>query len=1340
MANWLVRVSGLAAVAAAVTAASISGQRGAVGIGARGTGATTNEPYVATVSHLAGPATGPGYADGPGSAARFAFPWGVAVDSTGVAFVADSANNTIRKVAVDGTVTTVAGKSGSAGTADGAGADARFSFPTCVVVAAGGALYVCDSGNNTIRAIDASGVVSTLAGSPGHAGFQDGTGAGALFNRPLRAAIDNAGNLVVADSGNQVMRRVTAAGVVTTLAGTPGQAGSGDGPAAQAQFNGPSGLVVGKGSAGIVFWVADSGNDTIRYVNDQSVVSTVAGTAGTAGSSDGAWTAARFDQPSDIARAFDLGFVLTDTANHTVRWLKGPGTTATLAGTAGAPGFADGAGTAARFNAPRGITMGAGSYLVADTSNHAIRTVSSAGTAATLAGTAAVAGSADGSGGDARFASPSGVAFDPVGNVFVADTGNHTVRTVDATGMVLTLAGTAGQPGSADGSQGAARFNSPYGIAVDAHGTAFVTDQGNHTVRTVTAAGLVGTLAGSAGSPGSADGAGADARFDHPAGIALGSDGTVYVADRDNDTIRAITAGGVVTTLAGSPGVPGNDDGSGTAARFDQPTGLAVDTVTGELLVADRGNHRIRRVTPQGAVTTLTAQGSGGATPLVFTDPVGVAVDALGNVFVVDGSSHDIVLLRTTGELLAFAGAPGTPGNVDGVASDARLFLPLEIAAGPLGVLVVADSGSNAIRTLTYEVAIEECVPASVAAQTPSQVVAAGQSFTVSLTAGGTPPFTYQWYLGQRGDTSTPIAGATSRSYVLTAAQTTALWARVTNACGSADTDTITLTVCTYALAPPSAGFTYAGGDGSVTVTTPSPCPWTAVASAGWITFPDGASGTGPATLAYAVAPNDGEARSATITVGDQVHTVTQSLFPRYFVPSVAHLPGVGGTKWRTDLAVVNRNGAAADLTLTFWPYGNGGDGVVATHTLAAGAAVEWSDVLVSLFHLASTNVKGSVQVDGSAPVVVSSRTYNQAAAGTYGQEYPAIRAGTALPLGAIGVLPQLARNAGFRTNLGLLNAGVGDATVEIRLFAASGPQVGTTRTATVAPGRYWQQDDIFGAAGAGDQSGAYATIGAATTGGAVWAYASVIDNATGDPTTVPVQVASASGPFLVSSQAHLPGLAGTQWRSSLSVVNRGDAEAALTLRFLPYGTGAAISRTEALAAGAAVEWSDVLVSLFGKDPAGSAKGSVEITSAQPVVIGARTFNQAETGTYGQGYPPIATGQGVASGQIGVIPQLRKDAAFRTNIGVLNVGAADATVAVILFGADGAQVGAVTTATVAPSRYWQQDDIFRAAGAGTQELAYATVEVQTPGGRVWAYGSVIDAVTGDPTTMSVLLP
>ena len=227
------------------------------------------------------------------------------------------------------------------------------------------------------------------------------------------------------------------------------------------------------------------------------------------------------------------------------------------------------------------------------TATDTIRKVTPGGVVTTLAGLAGSSGSADGMGSAARFSGPCGVAVDSAGNVYVADEGNNTIRKVTPGGVVTTLAGLAGSSGSADGTGSAARFNMPYGVAVDSAGNVYVADSYNDTIRKVTAGGVVTTLAGLAGSSGSADGTGSAAQFDLPMGVAVDSAGNVYVGDCENSTIRKVTAGGVVTTLAGQPGSSGNNDGVGSAARFYGPRGVAVDSA-GKVYVADLWNNTIR--------------------------------------------------------------------------------------------------------------------------------------------------------------------------------------------------------------------------------------------------------------------------------------------------------------------------------------------------------------------------------------------------------------------------------------------------------------------------------------------------------------------------------------------------------------------------------------------------------------------------------------------------------------------------------------------------------------------------------------------------------------------------
>ena len=225
-------------------------------------------------------------------------------------------------------------------------------------------------------------------------------------------------------------------------------------------------------------------------------------------------------------------------------------------------------------------------------------------TFSTLAGLAGNSGTNDGAGSAANFNFPSGVAVDSGGNVYVADTFNHTIRKVTPGGVVTTLAGLAGNPGTNDGTGSAARFSNPYGVTVDSAGNVYVADTSYHTIRKVTPAGVVTTIAGLAGSSGINDGTGNNARFNRPWGVAVDSADNVYVAEFWNHTIRQVTPGGVVTTLAGLAGNHGTTDATGSAARFRNPRGVAVDNA-GNVYVADLSNSRIRKVTPGGSVSTL---------------------------------------------------------------------------------------------------------------------------------------------------------------------------------------------------------------------------------------------------------------------------------------------------------------------------------------------------------------------------------------------------------------------------------------------------------------------------------------------------------------------------------------------------------------------------------------------------------------------------------------------------------------------------------------------------------------------------------------------------------------
>jgi len=307
---------------------------------------------------------------------------------------------------------------------------------------------------------------------------------------------------------------------------------------------------------------------------------------------------------------------VADSINYTIRKVTSAGAVTTLAGRPGSYGTNDGAGTAARFSVPSSVAVdGAGNVYVADQNNHTIRRITSAGVVTTLAGLPGTSGTNDGVGNAARFSYPTGVAVDVATNLYAADFYNHTIRKITSAGVVTTLAGWAGQSGTNDANGTAARFHFPGGVAVDSAGNVYVADLGNHTIRKVTSGGVVTTLAGSPGNSGTNDGPGSTARFYFPQGVAVDGAGNVLVADRFNHTIRKVTSAGLVTTLGGSPGLSGDDDGPGSVARFNSPYGVAADSA-GNLYVADTYNQRISKGTP---LPALVIQRSG--TGLVISWP-----------------------------------------------------------------------------------------------------------------------------------------------------------------------------------------------------------------------------------------------------------------------------------------------------------------------------------------------------------------------------------------------------------------------------------------------------------------------------------------------------------------------------------------------------------------------------------------------------------------------------------------------------------------------------------------------------------------------------------------------
>jgi gliding motility-associated-like protein len=354
----------------------------------------------------------------------------------------------------------------------------------------------------------------------------------------------------------------------------------------------------------------------------------------------------------------------------------------------------------------------------------------------TVAGLAGLTGNANGTGSSARFNEPHGLTADKNGNIYIADRINNLIRKITPSGTVSTFAGT-GAIGATDGPALTASFNEPWDIACDTLGNFYIADTKNYKIRKIDASGNVTTLAGT-GVFGTSNGPGATARFGTPAGIAVTKDGQkIYVSDYNTHTIRLIDAGQVFT-LAGTVFLSGSVDGNGTAASFNHPFGLSLNA-SGDLLIADEWNHKIRKMTPAGIVSTIAGDGNPGTTdgtPLTarFNFPVDVASDTIGNIFITDGLNHTIRKFSSqSGQVTTYAGYAGQPGAVDGNGSLARFKNPAGIVYNRANrALFIGDNGNNTIRKVVFTSSITLTV-----ALTGSPTVCAGTPVTFTVTPSG---------------------------------------------------------------------------------------------------------------------------------------------------------------------------------------------------------------------------------------------------------------------------------------------------------------------------------------------------------------------------------------------------------------------------------------------------------------------------------------------------------------------------------------------------------------------------------------------------------------------------
>lgn len=597
---------------------------------------------------------------------------------------------------------------GGAGNIDGVGTGARFWWPGASVTDPAGNLYVADIYNHTIRRITPAGVVTTIAGIPGYAGANDGPADRATFYGPGGLAFDRAGNLYIADEGNYTVRRLSPDGQVATVAGTPGVSGyqDGDGPAARFGRCWVSmgcehpGLAVD--SQGNIFY-GDAANAVIRRITPSGAVSTFAGNYLLfRDGRDGTGNSATFYQPGSLAiDGADNLYVVDGSA---VRRITPGAVVTTFAGHVSESGYQDARGTDARLW-PGVVTVDQlGNVYLADMGNNAVRRITPDGMVSTVAGSRWV-GVADGVGTAAHFRGPAGIAVNSSGQIYVSDRANNTIRRIDGNGQVTTFAGLAEEAEALDGQGAAARFGLPTGIVVADDGAIFVADDIGHAIRHISPGGVTTTFAGALNQAGSHDGVGNSAGFHAPAGLARDAGGTLYVVDALALSVRKITPQGVVSTLAGGYGGVVTD-GQGTNAVFGLPYGIAVDA-TGTLYVADTRAHTIRKITPDGMVTTLAGlaynlgASDGTGAEARFNEPMDVAMDLEGNILVADKSNHAIRKVTPAGVVSTLAGTLGVAGWQDGVGNAAGFYRPNGVTTAPDGSVYVADGWNHTIRKIT---------------------------------------------------------------------------------------------------------------------------------------------------------------------------------------------------------------------------------------------------------------------------------------------------------------------------------------------------------------------------------------------------------------------------------------------------------------------------------------------------------------------------------------------------------------------------------------------------------------------------------------------------------------
>jgi uncharacterized protein (TIGR03437 family) len=719
-----------------------------------------------TLSLVAGNSR-PGFSGdgGPATSAQLNGPQGIAVDKSGNIYISDTNNNRVRIVTPNGIINTFAGTGQVGGVqnfGDGGPANQAFlHLPGGLTVDSTGNVYIADTGDNTIRKVTTDGNINTIAGDglPSYAGdgFEAVT---AELHSPEDVALDSSGNVYIADTGNAYIREITVStGIINFIAGDGSIGYSGDGGLANV-----AGLIepfsIALDASGNIY-IAEPEDGRIREVTIATgKISTVVGNGNLGFSGDGgAATSAMMHLNTGLAIDPSGNLYIADSLNNRVRKVAGT-TISTIAGSGGYSYSGDGGpATAAQLNTPEAVAVdAAGNIYFADTANNVVRQISSKGVINTIAGNGTAGFGGDGgAAGSAQLSAPQGLAVDASGNVFVADTANARVRKISG-GTITTVAGSGTQGYGGDGAAAtSAQLNTPVGLAVDKAGNIYITDVSASVIRKVAPNGIITTVAGNGSQGYSGDtGPATGAMLNGPQGIAVDASGNLYITDTLNGVIREVTASGTISTIAGN-GIDGyaGDGGPATSAEFGSPTGIVADSA-GNLYIADSGS-RIRKVFTSGIITTIAGSGvrgysgdGGVATSATMNGAAGLAVDSTGDIIVADAANNAIRELVFTGSGLSISAVTnGASNQVGSIApGEVLVIYGSNIGAGSLTTYQLTGAGAVSTSLAGTTVYIDG-VPAPVLYTSPNQV-----SAIVPFSVSGS---TAQVFVLNQNQTTAPI-------------------------------------------------------------------------------------------------------------------------------------------------------------------------------------------------------------------------------------------------------------------------------------------------------------------------------------------------------------------------------------------------------------------------------------------------------------------------------------------------------------------------------------------------------------------------------------------------------